>query len=114
ILAASRRFGSATLTLYSRLDRPVHPFPPIDALADELVAVLRQVTATLHGNGAVASTSSISKLRSQQVGLKSKLDVAPDPDLAALVSETDLLVESVAAIADALERNKRRTLASAV
>ncbi len=114
ILAATRRFGAALLTLHSRLARPVHAFPPIDSLAGELDHALEQLIAALHGRGAVTSTVSLSSLRSQQVALKSRLDVAPDPDLAALVSETDLLVESVATIADALGRSENTTLVSAI
>ena len=45
------------------------------------------------------------RLRATQVELKRALDQAPEPNLAAIVSETDLLVESVQAMLDALRRN---------
>lgn len=104
LLAAGRRYGVAVLTLYSRL--PAHEAvanPQLALLAAELDGALHAVAEALrrHRHDVVA----MPQLRATQVELKRALDQAPEPDLAAIVSETDLLVESVQAMLDALRRN---------
>jgi uncharacterized membrane protein YccC len=104
-LPASRRFGAAALALHSRLGRIAHPFTALlDTLAPELDAALGALAAALRAGKA---PDAIPPLRNDQVELKKALDVGPDPDLAALVAETDLLVESVEAMAEALRRRHR-------
>jgi uncharacterized membrane protein YccC len=101
-LAASRRFGAAALALHARLSR-VKPHLPVDfeTLTDELGEALDGLAAALRSH---STPPLLPPLRDRQVALKTALDTAPDPDLAALVAETDLLVEALAAMTEALQR----------
>jgi uncharacterized membrane protein YccC len=104
LLAAGRRYGVAVLTLYSRL--PAHePIAnsQLALLAAELDQALHAVAEALHRHR--HEIVAMPRLRATQVELKRALDQAPEPNLAAIVSETDLLVESVQAMLDALRRN---------
>ncbi|HZX68676.1 MAG TPA: FUSC family protein [Candidatus Elarobacter sp.] len=104
LLAAGRRYGIAVLTLYSRLPAQ-HPVAhtQLALLADELDGALHAISAALRDRS--SEIVGMPRLRATQVELKRALDAAPDPDLAAIVSETDLLVESVQAMLDALRRD---------
>ena len=104
MLAAGRRYGIAVLTLYSRLPAQ-HPVThtQLALLADELDGALQAISAALRDRS--TEIVGMPRLRATQVELKRALDAAPDPDLAAIVSETDLLVESVQAMLDALHRD---------
>ena len=104
LVAAGRRYGIAVLTLYSRL--PAHDAvanPQLALLAAELDQALHAIAEALRNRN--HELIAMPRLRATQVELKRALDVAPEPNLAAIVSETDLLVESVQAMLDALYRN---------
>ncbi len=104
LLAAGRRYGIAVLTLYSRLpaNEPVVN-PQLALLSAELDEALQAVAGALRNRSHEIVT--MPRLRATQVELKRALDQTPEPNLAAIVSETDLLVESVQAMLDALRRN---------
>jgi uncharacterized membrane protein YccC len=104
LLAAGRRYGVAVLTLYSRLPayEPVAN-PELALLAAELDQALHAVAEALRNRN--HELVAMPRLRATQVELKRALDRGPEPNLAAIVSETDLLVESVQAMLDALRRN---------
>ncbi len=104
LVAAGRRYGIAVLTLYSRL--PAHDAvanPQLALLAAELDQALHAIAEALRNR--THDVIAMPRLRATQVELKRALDQAPEPNLAAIVSETDLLVESVQAMLDALRRN---------
>jgi hypothetical protein len=104
LVAAGRRYGIAVLTLYSRL--PAHEpvaNPQLVLLADELDQALHSIAEALRNRS--HELVAMPRLRAPQVELKRALDQAPEPNLAAIVSETDLFVESVQAMLDALRRN---------
>ncbi len=102
--AASQRYGVAVLTLYSRLpaERPV-AYTQLALLTAELDEALHAIAEALRNRS--HEVIAMSSLRATQVGLKRALDERSEPNLAAIVSETDLLVESVQAMLDALRRN---------
>jgi uncharacterized membrane protein YccC len=105
LLAASRRFGVASLTLQSRLERA--PRLSADAagalatLADDLDAALQAIAAALRLRG---DPLPLPPLRDAQIALKRALDRQPDGQFGALVSETDLMVDAVNTMADVLHR----------
>jgi hypothetical protein len=102
--AASRRYGVAVLTLYSRLPaQQAVAYPQLARLATELDDALHAVAEALRSRK--HEVVEMPQLRAMQVELKRALDQHPEPNLAAIVSETDLLVESVQAMLDALRRN---------
>ncbi len=102
ILAASRRFGVASLTLQARLARAASvAHDALAILADDFDAALRTLAGALRRQ---ADPPPLPRLRDAQIALKGVLDRNPDPQLASLVSETDLMVDSVNAIADVLHR----------
>lgn len=102
ILAASKRFGIATLTLQSRLSRSAHVAQSaLETLVDELDTSLRSIGRALRDD---TDLEALPRLRDAQVDLKRAYDETPESNLAALVSETDLLVDSVETIAGILHR----------
>jgi hypothetical protein len=102
--AASRRYGVAVLTLYSRLPaQQAVAYPQLARLATELDDALHAVAQALRSRK--HEVVEMPQLRAMQIELKRALDQHPEPNLAAIVSETDLLVESVQAMLDALRRN---------
>ena len=102
ILAASKRYGVAVLTLQSRLSRSaVVPRSTVETLADELDASMRSIGHALRDD---TELEALPRLRDAQVELKRAYDEMPDSSLAALVSETDLLVDSVETMAGVLHR----------
>jgi hypothetical protein len=101
-LPASRRFGAAALALQSRLNRIAHPVTAtLEPLAGDIDTALATLADALRARKAPGA---LPPLREHQVALKKALDLGPDPDLAALVAETDLLVDGVVAMAEALRR----------
>lgn len=102
LLAASRRYGIASLTLHSRLSRSADvALPAIETLIDELDASLRAIGRALRDDTDLAA---LPRLRDAQVALKRAYDEKPESSLAALVSETDLLVDSVETMGGILHR----------
>lgn len=105
ILAASRRLGVAALTLRARLERstrlPDGARPALGVLADHLDAALETIAGALRRHGDPLPRP---PLREAQIALKRALDLQPDAQLGALVSETDLMVDAVNAMAEVLHR----------
>ncbi len=105
ILAASRRLGVAALTLQARLERtarlPDCARPALAVLADHLDAALETIAGALRRHG---DPLPLPPLRAAQIALKRALDLQPDAQLGALVSETDLMVDAVNTIAEVLHR----------
>ena len=105
ILAASRRLGVAALTLRARLERstrlPDRARPALEVLADRLDAALETVAGALRRQG---DPLPLPPLREAQIALKRALDLQPDAQLGALVSETDLMVDAVNTMAEVLHR----------
>jgi uncharacterized membrane protein YccC len=112
LVAAGRRYGIAVLTLYSRLpaDHAVAN-AQLALLAAELDQALHAIAEALRNR--THEGIAMPRLRATQVELKRALDQAPEPNLVAIVSETDLLVESVQAMLDALRRNAATDSATA-
>ncbi len=100
VLAASRRFGVASLTLQARLGRAAGiAHGTLARLADDLESALDAIAGALrHGS----APPPLPPLRDAQIALKRALDRNSDPQLGALVSETDLMVDSTNAMAEAL------------
>ncbi|MEA2665997.1 MAG: hypothetical protein QOI11_2941, partial [Candidatus Eremiobacteraeota bacterium] len=105
ILAASRRFGVAALTLQARLERtarlPDCARPALGVLADHLDAALETMAGALRRR---ADPLPLPPLREAQIALKRALDLQPDAQLGALVSETDLMVDALNTMAEVLHR----------
>lgn len=103
ILAATRRYGAAALTLHSRLARLDAPIaPPLDPLIDDLDTAYATLAAALRAH---VAPPPLPPLRADQEALKRAFDADPHPELRALVAESDLLVDGAVAIAGALARN---------
>jgi uncharacterized membrane protein YccC len=105
LLAASRRFGVASLTLQSRLDRApglsAGASAALACLTGHLDAALQAISSALRERG---DPLPLPPLREAQIALKRALDQQPDAQLGALVSETDLMVDAVNTMADVLHR----------
>ncbi|HYZ16192.1 MAG TPA: FUSC family protein [Candidatus Acidoferrum sp.] len=102
LLAASRRYGIASLTLQSRLGRSVDVAQlAIEKLIDELDTSMRAIGRALRDD---TDLETLPRLRDAQAALKRAYDETPESSLAALVSETDLLVDSVEMMAGILHR----------
>jgi uncharacterized membrane protein YccC len=101
LLAASRRFGLATLTLASRLppaDAPPHE--ELRALADALDRSLAAIATALRERRPPA----LPPLRDLQLAFAERVADAADPRARVLVSETDLMTDSANSMADLLAR----------
>lgn len=97
LLSASKRYGIASLTLQSRLPRSAAiAQSAVETLADELDASMRSIVRAIRDD---EDLEPLPRLRDAQVALKRAYDQTPDSSLAALVSETDLLVDSVETMA---------------
>jgi uncharacterized membrane protein YccC len=100
LLAASRRFGLATLTLLARLDNPAAtPVPTLRPLADALDQSLGEIAQALRARIAPAA---LPPLRDLQLAFADH--ASPDERSDALVGETDLMVDSANSMADVLRR----------
>jgi len=98
ILAASRRYGIAILTLFARLERGAaiaqNTLETLTAQLDTSMCMLAEALRENH------TPDALPRLRDAQVELKRAFDQTGDASLGALVSETDLLVDSVETIAE--------------
>ena len=93
ILAATRRLGIAALTLRARIARITGaPHELIERFAADLETALRAIAESLHN---ASPPGPLPPLRDDQVALKRSLDERADAAVAVLVSETDLIVDSV-------------------
>jgi uncharacterized membrane protein YccC len=102
VLAASRRLSLATLTLQTRLPRAVPvSAPELAQLRDAVDTSLRVLVAALEAR---VEPPPLPPLRELQVALRGALMGTPAGADGMLVSETDLLVDSVKTIADLLQR----------
>jgi hypothetical protein len=102
ILAASRRFGIATLGLYARLSRS-HPVTTskLPALADEIDASFAIIEDALRRH---EDPAPLPQLRDAQIALTARLDELPGGDDSSLGADTDLMVDSLNTIAHVLHR----------
>jgi uncharacterized membrane protein YccC len=102
VLAATRRLGIAALTLRARISRITGaPHDLIERFAGDLdLALLAIVEGLRNGN----PPATLPPLRDDQVALKRTLAERGDPAVGVLVSETDLIVDSVNTIATLLAR----------
>lgn len=102
ILAATRRLGIATLTLRARVARITGaPHEHIERLVSDLDAALLATVKSLHGGD---PPGPLPPLRQDQIALKRILDERGDPAVEVLISETDLIVDSVHTMAAILAR----------
>jgi uncharacterized membrane protein YccC len=103
VLAATRRFGIAGLTLRARHTRipgdPQHPV--LDQFITDLDITLRAIVASLRTGEPPAA---LPPLRNDQIALQRNLDQQRDPAVEILGSETDLIVDSVNSITAILMR----------
>jgi uncharacterized membrane protein YccC len=105
ILAASRRYGLATLTVQSRLPRaPVVSHHTLETLSAGLDEGLHTLSQALRDR---TDPKPLPRLRDMQIALKNELDRDVASDVAVLVSETDLMVDSVNMMADVLRKVER-------
>jgi uncharacterized membrane protein YccC len=101
LLAASRRFGLATLTLRARLgDRQAAALPELRDLAGALDASLGEIAAALRERRA---PQALPPLRDLQLAFARRLG-SGEARSQAFVSETDLMVDSTNAMAAVLRR----------
>jgi len=108
ILAAARRFGLATLTAQSRLPRAaVVSHHTLETLAGALDQGLHTLSSALRER---AEPKPLPRLRDMQIALKKELDRDAGSDVAVLVSETDLMVDSVNMMADVLRKVEREPM----
>lgn len=99
-LAASRRLGLATLTLRARLpDEATPPRSDVRELADAIDRSLAVVAASLRERRV---PDVLPQLRELQLAFAERVTEAKDSRARALVSETDLMVDSVNTMADVL------------
>jgi uncharacterized membrane protein YccC len=102
VLAALQRVTIATFTLRARTARIAGaPNEYVERLRVDVDVALRAIVAALHAGGA---PEPLPPLRSDQLALKRVLDERGDPAVAVLVSETDLIVDSVNTVAAILAR----------
>jgi uncharacterized membrane protein YccC len=102
ILAATRRFGLATLTLQARLPRALPVSEPHLALLRDALdeSLLLLADALRHRTDA----GPLPPLRDLQIELRDAFSPSAAAEAAMLVSETDLMVDSVKMIADLIHR----------
>jgi uncharacterized membrane protein YccC len=104
ILAATRRLGIAGLTLRARIARvDGAPHAIVERFARDLDATL---SAIVNEQRSGSPPGPLPPLRSDQIALKRVLDERRDPVVEVLVSETDLIVDSVNALAELLARSR--------
>lgn len=102
ILAATRRLGIAGLTLRARIARVEGaPHAIVERFARDLDAELRAIVAAQRSG---EPPGPLPPLRADQIALKRILEERRDPVVEVLVSETDLIVDSVNALAALLGR----------
>ena len=101
MLAASRRFGLATLTLASR--HPEAGAGPEARLRDLAAALDRSLTAIADSLRA-RKPPALPALRDLQLAFAEQVGDAADPRARALVAETDLMVDSANSMAELLAR----------
>jgi uncharacterized membrane protein YccC len=102
ILAATRRLGIAGLTLRGRIARVEGaPHAIVERFTRDLDAALRTIAAAQRSGEPPGAQP---PLRNDQIALKRILDERRDPVVEVLVSETDLIVDSVNALSALLER----------
>jgi uncharacterized membrane protein YccC len=102
ILAASRRLGIAGLTLRGRIARiSGAPHAIVERFSADLDTALRAIVAAQRSG---TQPGPLPPLRNDQIALKHVLDEGRDPVVEVLVSETDLIVDSVNTMAAVLER----------
>jgi hypothetical protein len=102
ILAATRRLGIAGLTLRARIARvDGAPHAIVERFTRDLDGALRAIVAAQRAGEPPAP---LPPLRNDQIALKRILDERRDPVVEVLVSETDLIVDSVNALAALLRR----------
>jgi uncharacterized membrane protein YccC len=106
MLAASRRFGIATLTLRARLDDPgAQPVPELRDLADALGRSLAEIAAALRERRAPAASP---PLRDLQLAFADRIEGGAERRSQTFVTETDLMVDSANMMADVLRRLRER------
>jgi uncharacterized membrane protein YccC len=102
ILAATRRFGIAGLTLRGRIARITGaPHELIERFIADLDATLTAIVAALRSG---EPPKALPALRNDQIVLQRNLENAHDPAVDVLGSETDLIVDSVNAMSAILAR----------
>jgi uncharacterized membrane protein YccC len=102
ILAATRRFGIAALTLHARVSRITGaPHTLIERFESDLDVALHAIVSALR-NG--EPPGPLPPLHDDQTALKRVLAEYNDPAVEVLVAETDLIVDSVNTIAAILSR----------
>jgi hypothetical protein len=101
LLAASRRFGLAALTLSARIAPGMPRLPAAHDLVDALLASLGEIAAALRARRDPAALPPLRDLQSQ---LAAEVKGEAEPFTRAFISETDLMVDSLNAIADVLHR----------
>jgi uncharacterized membrane protein YccC len=101
VLAASRRFGLAVLTLRARVHPGMPSLPEARPLVDAILSSLDEIAAALRARRDPAPLPPLRDLQSQ-LAADSKDET--EPFTRAFVSETDLMVDSLGAIADVLHR----------
>jgi uncharacterized membrane protein YccC len=102
LLAASKRFGLATLTLRARLPDPqTPPHTDLREFAGALDRSLGEIATALRQRRA---PDALAPLREIQLAFVEGVTGAADPRSRALVSETDLMVDSTNTMADVLRR----------
>lgn len=102
VLAATRRLGIASLTLRARVARITGaPHEQIERFSGDLDVALLAIVEALHSG---APPSPLPPLRDDQIALKRVLTERGDPAVEVLVSETDLIVDSVETMAAVLAR----------
>jgi uncharacterized membrane protein YccC len=104
ILAATRRFGIAGLTLRGRIARITGaPHALIERFIVDVDTTLAAIVAALRSGKAPAA---LPPLRNDQLALRRNLDERHDPAVDVLGSETDLIVDSVNAMSAILNRSR--------
>jgi uncharacterized membrane protein YccC len=104
ILAATRRLGVAGLTLRGRIARVTGaPHAIVERFSRDLDTALRAIVAAQRSGDA---PEDLPPLRTDQIALKRILDERRDPLVEVLVSETDLIVDSVDTLAALLARSR--------
>jgi uncharacterized membrane protein YccC len=102
ILAASRRFGIATLGLYARLSRSnAVTTSKLPTLANEIDASFSILEDALRRH---EDPAPLPQLRDAQIALRARLDETPGGDDSSLGADTDLMVDSLNTIAHVLHR----------
>jgi uncharacterized membrane protein YccC len=102
VLAASRRFGVAALSLQARMGRaqPVAT-TKLGLLADDIDRSFEILEDALRRH---ADPEPLPHLRDAQIALVKRLDASPDPAATSLAADTDLMVDSINTIAHVLHR----------